>query len=70
MGKLRTNNKIFQIYLVKTEYFDSFFSWEPTKQDVNVLNALSNRDIDPFLYPNVRKWKFAMTKYSKEEKES
>ncbi|XP_054087212.1 ankyrin repeat and LEM domain-containing protein 2 homolog isoform X1 [Zeugodacus cucurbitae] len=40
---------------------------EPTKRDVDVLNAIMHIDIDTTKYSNIHAWKTAMLRYPKEE---
>lgn len=44
-----------------------FFRNEPTKRDVDVLNAIMHIDIDATKYANIHAWKTAMLRYPKEE---
>lgn len=40
------------------------FSGEPTKTDVDVLNALADVDLDAAQYPNICRWRAAMQTFT------
>lgn len=52
--------KLFQLFLHCSE--------EPTKTDVDVINALLDTNIDQDLYPHVYEWKLAVLQHSVEER--
>lgn len=45
-----------------------FYREEPTKTDVDVVNALLNINVDENLYPHVFEWKLAVLQHSVEER--
>ena len=40
---------------------------EPTKRDLDVLNAIFHIEIDKTLYPNIHSWKSTLMRYPNEE---
>lgn len=40
---------------------------EPTKRDLDVLNAIFHIEIDKTLYPNIHSWKSTLMRYNNEE---
>lgn len=46
------------------------FSDEPSKTDVDVLNAISDKEIDRNSFPHIYKWRSAVLRFSTDERES
>lgn len=42
---------------------------EPSKTDVDVLNAISDKDIDRNSFPYIYKWRSAVLRYSRDERD-
>lgn len=46
-----------------------FFSEEPSKTDVDVLNAICDKEIDRILFPLIYKWRSAVLRFSSDERD-
>lgn len=44
------------------------FSEEPSKTDVDVLNAICDKEIDRNIFPFIYKWRSAVLRYSSDER--
>lgn len=67
MGKLKIVHYKRKQYLKIIHIFTQFNSNEPTKRDLDVLNAIFHVAIDKTKYPHIHSWKSTIMRYPNEE---